>query len=288
MKILQAYRMPRKGRAFTLIELLVVILIIAILAALLLPALAGAKVRAQKISCVSNLKQMQLAYQMYTDDFKDLIPPNAKTDETNTSAWVMGLMSNPTEAGNVQNLEQCLLYPYCRSPKIYKCPSDIIVNPRSHMPTCRSYSINCYMNGFDVTTDKADFIFPNGEPPAGFYAVQTRLSTVHSPLPTKRIVFVDESVGSIDDGMYATPPQGDVYGPFDFWLNHPTARHGNAAGFSFADGHAEAHEWQGRQLQQWDATNFVGNDGDQYLMSGADLNDLQWAQARIALPDGQE
>src|SRR5207244_1834559 len=91
-------RNPKSDSGFTLIELLVVIAIIAILASLLLPALGKAKAKAHGIKCLSNMKQMQLAWVMYVDENNDHVPPNNPWEKArgypyNTNqTWVRGWM----------------------------------------------------------------------------------------------------------------------------------------------------------------------------------------------------
>jgi prepilin-type N-terminal cleavage/methylation domain-containing protein len=139
----------RNPDGFTLIELLVVIAIIAILAGMLLPALGKAKTKAQGIQCLSNLRQMGLAWIMYADDH-DRIPPNNLNASDPARTWVRGWMdygSSVPDNTNTVYLMTSHLWPYLNSLEVWRCPRTRVCRSTAEVaPRVRSVSMNNWLN----------------------------------------------------------------------------------------------------------------------------------------------
>src|SRR3989449_3924863 len=141
--------------AFTLIELLAVMAIISILAALLFVSSGKVKAASQSIACVSNLRQLQMAWLMYNDDHADSLPPN----EDNFTAGIWRSLPGSWVVGNAQedqsptNIESGVIFPYSGSLSIYHCPADkSTFSGHAGLFRHRSYMLSIYLNSVAFDT----------------------------------------------------------------------------------------------------------------------------------------
>jgi prepilin-type N-terminal cleavage/methylation domain-containing protein/prepilin-type processing-associated H-X9-DG protein len=253
------------GSGFTLIELLVVIAIIAILAALLLPALSTAKLKAQGIQCMNNHRQLALAWRLYADDSHDALvyasgdvaaltaaDENAFTANGNPNqyAWSLTLMDfspdNIAAWDPTIDIQTRPLWPYIKNAAVYKCPADhsyIPVNG-ARLPRVRTVSMNLYLGGFKGSLAGTWW--------AG-YMVYLKMGDVtggKSPGPCKLFVFLDEREDCLNFSNYGTYMAGypgiptSLQSQYQFVQDLPGYYHNRSAGFSFADGHSEEHRWR--------------------------------------------
>jgi prepilin-type N-terminal cleavage/methylation domain-containing protein/prepilin-type processing-associated H-X9-DG protein len=277
MKIELTPKRRRTAQAFTLIELLVVIAIIAILAGLLLPALVRAKQKAQGISCMNNLKQLQLGWYMYSGDNNDQIVrsggqafkvsflPNPWTDPGDPhNQWAYGDMTVPLASTNIQLLQVGLLYPYVGSLGVYKCPADkrTAFWPATTGPlTVRSMSMNAWMNPIQSwNTTRAHSVFCVN------FLKQADVNQVGA---SSLFCFIDENPASINDGWFAEDPT------INMWVDKPATYHNNAGGVSFADGHVEIKKWTDGNL-----ISYNGTPAGDIAPQTPDPGDLAWLQQR--------
>ena len=237
-----------KNAGFTLIELLVVIAIIAILAAMLLPALAKAKLQGMIGYCLNNQKQLMLGWKMYADDNRDYI---VGADCGSNSDWRVDPASTtfklpPIPAGYVnspgvlnkwldeQGYLQGALAKYCGNPDVMHCPADKRMNLGNNY-AYDSYSI-------------AEFL--NGDPGASASGPSVILKQSEVRHPSDRFVWLEEN----DPRSEATLQGFTVYeneGGWELkvenqpitWYDCPAAFHITGETFNFVDGHAINHGW---------------------------------------------
>jgi prepilin-type N-terminal cleavage/methylation domain-containing protein/prepilin-type processing-associated H-X9-DG protein len=225
-------RRRRTRNGFTLIELLVVIAIISILASILLPAFAGAREKARQTSCLSNMKQLCSAFQMYSQDYDEGFPGAAAHGAATTPCvvqaddnWVQGQLITK-ETGTCPQTQQPIprgsIYSYVKNTRVYVCPSDGEADERT-----LSFAMNSLLSE------------------QGLPQVQAASDC---------ILLVDEETGRVDDGYFDAPTTDKPTGGADFSgkNDQPGTRHNKGGIYAYVDGHAK---WA--QPSQIKAANFI-------------------------------
>jgi len=237
--MLNTTKTGRKG--FTLIELLVVIAIIAILAAILFPVFARARAKAQQASCLSNIKQIALADQMYASDWDDYLVPaegSVKTgDDPGYACWA------------------AWLYPYIKNWDILVCPAARHWRNPSYCHDGAPHPLYCGYGCNDCVncSDGLEMGFSGVLPNDGWIILRVPLTSLAHPVST--IDFCDSR------GLSASDPNRGVQSFYAWdWIGlDPAASYigkppQEGANFAFCDGHAKWMNWiQSMDKALWEA-----------------------------------
>ncbi len=228
--------------------------VVGILVGLLLPAIDAARSRSLAVHCISNLKQLQLAWDVYVDDFRGALPPNnaAPTGgvwRSSADSWIGP--SNAAVDSTPAAIEQGVFWRggYSRSLPLLRCPADKSRVNASRRARTRSFSMNG--NAAGRTNENQRVIQSQGDVAD----------------PARFMVFIDEEEDSIDDGHFLVWPDPDSR-----WVNLPAARHGRAGHWSCADGHVQVRHWR-------EPKSFSGRSAYWKEAAGpGDLEDLRFLQ----------
>lgn len=235
---------------------------IAVLGGLWQPLWASPRGKGETALCVNHLRRLQLAWQMYAEDHRGVLPGNAP-DAGAGKVWVYGMSDSPVPNTSTQLLDPrySQLGPYVREAGAYRCPQDKSVRMVSgrRVPTLRNYSMNAAVgtkaDGKPVDAGWLDGSYTHV---AGrTWYTYGRLDAIVNPPPDRLWVFIDEHPASINDGAFAvsmTRPEKII--------DWPGVQHDFGAGAGFADGHAEIHKWKDARTRPTSSLDIVIQSGN--------------------------
>jgi prepilin-type N-terminal cleavage/methylation domain-containing protein len=238
-----------RKRAFTLIELLVVIAVIAILLAILMPVASAVREQGQRVVCLSNLRQLTLAWIQYAEDHDGKLVFGVAFAQMTTHVgtmrgWLGRAFAWPDSRSAVmQDSDKGALWPYIRDVDFYRCP-------RGRAGHAATYAIVAGANGIDVEGTYEQRLNPFGVSAGrrvGSTVLKlTKLTDIISPGAGQRAVFID---------MRQTPGNFAFYVEYLYPLwpggySAPPIHHADGVTLSMADGHAEYWKWKGRETVQ--------------------------------------
>jgi prepilin-type N-terminal cleavage/methylation domain-containing protein/prepilin-type processing-associated H-X9-DG protein len=265
--------------AFTLVELLVVVSVIAVLSSLLLPTLAKARMRGSQISCLNNVRQLNIAWLLYAHDNNDRLAYNLGGTEIKQILarnlnynWANSVLNWELDADNTNialNTQAALGPHLMGNSRVFRCPTDNVVSSiqRKAGWTERSRSIS--MNA--MVGDAGEFSRQGTNVNNPHYRQYVKLGEIIEPAET--FVFIEEHPDSINDGYFLNKAYAHE------WTDLPASYHSGAANLSFADGHAESHRWLSPSTKRLKKPDAAGLPFE--IPPGEDI-DFEWLRDRTS------
>ena len=269
-----------------------VIAIIAILAALLLPALSGAKARAQGMMCMSNTRQLALGWRLYSEDNNEQLINNFGASQTlNTVAdgtyanWANNVLDWTPNMMNfdVKLIKNGILAPFLsKSLGVYRCPADNYLSdaqrPMKFSNRTRSMGMNAFMGPYGPRTFA---VYYNGHN-RGYDTHRQWLKMDQIRRPAQFFVTIDEQADTLNDGLFTNNPDPLVATRL---TDAPATYHGGGGTLSFADGHSEIHKWKSSAFRL--AVIYQDMPARAAVMPAFDdaaKRDYQWLVEHMAVP----
>jgi prepilin-type N-terminal cleavage/methylation domain-containing protein len=248
---------------FTLIELLVVIAVIALLMALLVPVLRSAREQGQRAVCMSNLRQLTLAWILYSDDNDsklvagspfDWMSGGNRSPDSYIEGW-LGRAFIPSDwAVTVEwetGPEKGALWPYLKDIDVYRCPRGrpghvatyAIVSAANHLLVQGTYVNRVHRGSASIHSSASPLHVGNGKRVGKTVLRLTRLTDIISPTAAQRAVFIDMGQTPFASAFWVHY----LYPRWEARINVPPIHHSDGVTLSMADGHAEYWKWKGRE-----------------------------------------